>query len=675
MYIRQFIKYFLICYCLFNNSPAISQSNTRNKFFEADYALQLNDYETALKLFKQLLKRDPDNALYNYRVGQCILNLPDSKKEALPYLEFAVQSVSDKFKEGNCSERNTPAETYFLLAKAYHLNEDLDNAVYYYTTYLPYTEDKSRISYVNNQIRACEQAKISINNPVTIKSEKLQAPINSESSEIYPVVSLDESILIYLEKRDNNNIVYYSVKEGGTWSKPVNINRYIGSIGDSYPSSISGDNSRLYLTVKDYFTSTICFSAFSNGKWTKMKKLKKPVNSKSWNSQAFESVDGNELYFVSDRKGGYGGLDIYKSLKNKKGQWGKPENLGSTINTELNEIMPIITRDGNEFYFCSEGHTSIGGYDVFISVNDPSNTWSEPVNLGYPINTTDDDVYFRPVDDGIFAYSSLPHPDDLSNYDIYRMEIIPEPEEKQEEIVLSDMEETIYAEQPETELQEETSLLSDVEETIFPDQPETESQIAMHDIIADNNITPDQDSKYPVADEETTAHAQIYTIQLMALKNPVRTEHFRGMNGITIQVGNDGFYRYVKGEFAGINEAKSDLIKIKSSGYENAFIRKLNLNQYLYLNTDAQAYSSYETETRAIGSVYTIQIMALRNPVAVAHFEKLRNLKVSYGSDKLFRYTYKEFSSIDSAKTDLEIIKDKGYKGAFIRKTADISNY
>lgn len=669
MCIRQFIKYLIICFCLFYHLPAMSQSSMRNNFFEADYALQLNDYETALKLFKQLLKRDPDNALYNYRVGQCLLNLPDSKKEALPYLEFAVQSVSEKFKEGSFTEKNTPTETYFLLAKAYHLNEDLDNAVYYYNSYLPYTEDNSRITYVNNQKRACELAKISIDNPITIKTEKLEAPINSESSEIYPVISEDESILIYLVKRDNSNVVYYSVKEGGKWTKPVNINKYIGSIGDSYPSSISSDNNRLYLTVKDYFTSTICYSTFTNGKWTKMKKLKKPVNAKSWNSQAFESVNGNELYFVSDRKGGYGGLDIYKSLKNKKGQWDKPENLGSTINTELNEIMPIITSSGNEFYFCSEGHSSIGGYDAFMSVKNPSNTWSEPSNLGYPINTTDDDVYFRPVSGGIFAYSSLPQTDDLTNYDIYRMEINPMPEKKQEEI----------------------TLLSDMEEHVYTVQPETKLQIEKQDIIFDNNdITLEQDSKLSVSDEEiaeykepvesedyesASEYRQLYTIQLMALKNPVRADHFSDMSDIIIQVGNDGFYRYITGQFDGIYEAESDLIKIKSSGYENAFIRKLNLYQYLSLNTNVQVQSSYEPKTSAVEDIYTIQIMALRNPVPVAYFKNLTNVKVSYGSDKLFRYTYKEFSSIDSAETNLEVIKNKDYQGAFIRKITDISNY
>jgi hypothetical protein len=682
MHSIKYFQYLLICFYLFCNSPVISQSSTRNKFFEADYALQLNDYEKALKLFKQLQKRDPDNALYNYRVGECLLNLPDSKKQALPYLKVAVKSVSEDFKEGSYSETNAPTETYFLLAKAYHLNEDLDNAIYYYNRYLPYVKDKSRIDYVNNQITACELAKISIKNPVAIEVETLEAPINSELSEIYPVISEDESVLIYLEKRDNTNIVYYTVKEGGKWMKPVNINNRIGSIGDSYPSSLSSDKTRLYLTVKDYFTSIICYSTFADGKWTKMKKLKKPVNSKSWNSQAFESYSGDELYFVSDRKGGYGGLDIYKSTKNSKGKWDNPENLGSTINTGLNEIMPIITPDGNKFYFCSEGHSSIGGYDAFMSVKNASNNWSDPINLGYPINTTDDDVYFRPVKDGIFAYISLLKPGDISNYDINRLQIFTD--KKPEEKLAKDL---LALESK----QEEINLTDSTDEFVYNDQAETESKVEKYEVVADehdiaynqtdnkaetNNETavikkPDESKDYEI----TSEHRQFYTVQFIALKNPVRADYFKKIEGVIIQVGNDGFYRYITGQFNSINEAKSGLIEIKSSGYKTAFIRKYDLYQYLSDSNITSPRSSYKSEGRQIKTGYTIQIMEMLEPVPISYFKDLNNIKVSYGSDKVFRYTYKEFLTSESAEADLVIMKNKGYKEAFIKRIADISNY
>ncbi len=683
MDIKRLVQYIFICFLLFYCSPGISQSSNRNKFFEADYALQLNDYETALRLFKQLQKRDPDNALYNYRIGQCILNLPDSKKEALPYLEVAVKSVSEDFKEGNYSETNAPTETYFLLAKAYHLNEELDNAIYYYNTYLPYTNDNSRKNYVNNQIKACELAKISINNPVPVKTETLGAPVNSDLPEIYPVISDDESVLIYLVQRETSNLVYYTEKEGEKWTKPININNYIGSIGDSYPSSISSDKTRLYLTVKDFFTSTICYSTLTGGRWTKMKKLKKPVNSKSWNSQAFESSGGDQLFFVSDRKGGYGGLDIYKSVKNSKGQWGNPENLGSNINTDLNEIMPVISSDGNRFYFCSEGHTSIGGYDIFMSVRNADNTWSKPVNLGYPINTTDDDVYFRPVKDGILAYSSLPIPGDRGNYDIARLEIfsgrIPEKELAEEPPAIESK-------------QEEIELIVSQVNPVYDNQAETVSKAVLYDAGKNDeyDITYIQSENTSESSTEATVikeshkakdieltpqQRQFYTVQIMALKNPVKADYFNNMDGLTIQVGYDGFYRYIAGKYNSINEAKSDMMKLKSLGYKNAFIRKYNLDQYLSGNNFISPRSSYDNESKLNETGFTIQLMEKKDPVPVSYFNDLDNMKVSYGNDKIFRYTYKVFPTIESAETDLSLIRNKGYREAFIKKIADISNY
>ena len=691
--IKKPIQYFIICFCLFYHLPAISQSSTRNKFFEADYALQLNDYEKALKLFKQLLDRDPENALYNYRVGQCLLNLPDLKKTALPYLEVAVKSVSEDFKEGNFSETNAPTETYFLIAKACHLNEDLDNAILYYNKYLYYVNDKSRIKNVNDQIIACGYAKSLINNPVSVNTEKLGAPINSESSEIYPVISDDESLLVYLEMKENSNIVFITRNEGGQWTKPVNINNSIGSLNDSYPSSISNDKTRIYFSVKNYFTSTICYSALENDRWTKMNKLKSPVNTKSWNSHAFESANGNELYFVSDRKGGYGGLDIYKSVMNSKGKWGNPENLGSTINTDLNEIMPIISPDEKTLYFCSEGHSSIGGYDVFLSVKNASKAWSEPANLGYPINTTDDNVYFRPLNDGIFAYSSLPREDNISNYDIYRLEIFSDenPQDKQLPITSAFSQDVIEI-NPEPEKQEEEIMAASItDDTIYNDQQGIQTTAEDYEVIPDENDIAynksddlsmyDKKTNLPAGSAGTDAyiekseHKLLYTIQIMALKKPVRPDFFSNISGINIQIGDDGFYRYVTGQFEDINHTKSELSRIKTLGYENAFVRKLDLNQYLSVYNTASSQPSDDHNIKQAGDYYTIQIMALKNPVSCSYFENLKDIKVSYGSDKIFRYTYNEYPSYDSAVAGLKTLKSKGYKEAFIKKVSDISNY
>jgi hypothetical protein len=726
--IKKFIQYLIICFFLFYHLTATGQSSTRNKFFEADYALQLNDYETALKLYKQLLDRDPDNALYNYRVGQCLLNLPDLKKTALPYLEVAVKSVSENFKEGNFAETSTPTETYFLIAKAYHLNEDIDNALYYYNKYLHYASDKSRIKYVNDQIKACSYAKTFMSNPVSVDLEKLGAPINSESSEIFPVISDDESLLVYLESKEKSNIAYITRNEGGKWTKPENINNAIGSFNDSYPSSISSDKTRIYFSVKNYFSSTICYSILENNRWTKMKKLESPINTKSWNSHAFESASGNELYFVSDRKGGYGGLDIYKSVKNSKGKWGNPENLGSNINTYLNEIMPIVSQDEKILYFCSEGHSSMGGYDVFMSVKNASNAWSEPTNLGYPINTTDDNVYFRPLNDGMFAYSSLPRVDDVSDYDIYRMEIFSDKSLKKFllkgslalqndftyfgdcRIVLIDADkmdtvdiiypnplagdyqydisagnyEIIFTKDMYVPQVKELAINSDFSQQVIEINPklekkedeiivasiiEPETPVETYDVATEeNNVAYAKPDNQSMPYEETSEHKLLYTIQIMALKKPVRTDFFGNIPGINIQIGNDRYYRYITGQFDDIDLTMPELNRIKKLGYENAFVRKLDLNQYL------SAYKN-DHDIRQIKDYYTIQIMALKNPVQLSYFKNLKNIKVSYGSDKIFRYTYNEYPSYNSAIAGLKILNSAGYKEAFIKKISDISNY
>jgi hypothetical protein len=162
------------------------------------------------------------------------------------------------------------------------------------------------------------------------------------------------------------------------------------------------------------------------GKWTAIKKLNDNINTKYWESHASVSYDGKTLYFTSNRKGGYGGLDIYSSTRADVNQdnWEKPVNLGPDINTPFNEETPFISPDGKTLYFSSYGHFNMGGYDIFYSNLLENGKWSVPLNMGYPINTTDDDLFYVPVQDGNFAYVCRYYPEE--NYgktDIYRVEI------------------------------------------------------------------------------------------------------------------------------------------------------------------------------------------------------------------------------------------------------------
>ncbi|MBE0654793.1 MAG: PD40 domain-containing protein [Bacteroidales bacterium] len=174
----------------------------------------------------------------------------------------------------------------------------------------------------------------------------------------------------------------------------------------------------------DDFIGNIYTSKFVNGKWTPLVKLNENINTKYWESHASFSMDGKTLYFSSNRRGGYGGLDIYRSEKQPNGEWGIPVNLGPAINTKYNDDTPFITEAGDKLYFSSYGHYNIGGYDIFMSRKKTDGTWAEPVNIGYPINTTDDDQFFYPIKNGEIAYySRYDSQEGFGRHDIFRYKV------------------------------------------------------------------------------------------------------------------------------------------------------------------------------------------------------------------------------------------------------------
>lgn len=178
-------------------------------------------------------------------------------------------------------------------------------------------------------------------------------------------------------------------------------------------------------------------SRFDNGLWSSPDKLNNNINSNYAETHACISDDGMTLYFTSNRPGGYGGFDIYKSTINSEGKWQEAVNLGPKINTPFDETTPFITEDGQTLYFSSKGHYNIGGYDIFFAKKNGEN-WSDPENLGFPFNTTDDDVFFFPLKNGSVAYYSKYKETGYGDNDIYRIQIlerenIPEKEKELEE--------------------------------------------------------------------------------------------------------------------------------------------------------------------------------------------------------------------------------------------------
>jgi outer membrane protein OmpA-like peptidoglycan-associated protein len=405
-----------------------AETALREVFQDAEYFLADEAYTDALQEYVKLYKRGYDkNPNINYRIGICYLNMPGQKQKSVPYLEEAVKTVSPKYKEGNLNEKTAPIDAWLYLGNAYRINYQLDKAIDAYNKYkvLLGNGNPEGMKYADQQITACKNAQEYMKSPVEVKEENLGEVINTSVANIKPVVSGDGNTIAYVTRLKFYDAVFISHKVNGTWSEPENITPQIVSDGDQYTSCLSFDGNTLYLTKEDLFNSDIVVSVFKDGVWKPSTPLNKNVNTKFWESHASISSDGKALYFASNRNDGLGETDIWYSLKDASGNWGPAKNIGKTINTELNEDCPFITADGNRLYFSSQGHKTMGGYDIFYSTKTADNIWSEPVNLGYPVNTTDDDIFFEPAENGKYAYISRFQQGGFGDDDIYRIEILP----------------------------------------------------------------------------------------------------------------------------------------------------------------------------------------------------------------------------------------------------------
>lgn len=410
---------------LFLNMLAAAQQFDKNVYFEADMEMVSGNYERAQTLFEKLLRSDPENANLNFLNGYCLINLPGRKKEALPYLEKAAPKASNDYKYGSYKEENAPLEVLKHYATALRANGDMAGAIEMlnkYKSMLP-PREKKEITLADEMLQSCHMAQQLMAEPVYFREYTLGDNLRQDEAMLHPVVSNDETMLFYSVEGRFRDEIFYSEKEGGLWTEPRKISTNLGVKTACYPSSISADNTRLYLTVQASSSTDIWVAEHRNGKWSKMMKLNKPVNTKDMDSQAWESADGEYLYFASDRKGGEGEMDLYRSGKDKKGNWDDPVNLGNTINTAHNEIMPVVSVDGTRLFFKSDGHENLGGYDAFVSASTGNNEWGYPVNLGYPLNTPDDDINLLPLDKGYYAYKVIEDPLVPGNYDIARLEI------------------------------------------------------------------------------------------------------------------------------------------------------------------------------------------------------------------------------------------------------------
>jgi outer membrane protein OmpA-like peptidoglycan-associated protein/tetratricopeptide (TPR) repeat protein len=414
----------LIAFFLVVHLALFSQEKTsedfKELFYDAEFFFAQEEYTDALYDYLEIYNNGyKENANINYRMGICYLNIPGQKDKAITHLLEAVKNVSKKY-EANFKQITAPFDAYLFLGNAYRVNYRLEEAIAAYNKYKEIVGVAEEIKYADQQIEACRIALKYMDNPLKIQLTNLGDSVNSSSSNFKGVVSGNGKTLLYMNELPFYDAVYYSTYTPHGWSAPVNITPQIQSDGDQYVSSVSYDGDLLILTKEDAFNSDLYISKYKDGKWSKSLPIEgQEINTKFWESHASISRDGNTLYFTSNRKDGYGEMDIYLSKKGANGSWGSPVNVGPVVNTILNEDTPFITDNDSLLYFSSQGHESMGGYDIFVTSLDTNGQWSQPKNIRYPINTTDDDLFFYPWNDARVGYVSRIENDGLGKEDIY----------------------------------------------------------------------------------------------------------------------------------------------------------------------------------------------------------------------------------------------------------------
>ncbi len=401
-----------------------TKSGRKNAFIEAEASVLFEEFNEALPNYEELIKIDSTNDNYNYRIGLCYLNTPGKKDKAIEYLRKAVKKINPKYKEGRFKEKRAPSDAYFYLGHAYRVTNQLDSALAAYQQFIEILNPKVYdTTIVEKQMQACRNAKKLQEKPLFIEYENLGPIINSRFPDINPVISGDQKTIVYVQEQQFQDFVFYSKNIDGEWAPPYNMSSDLVA-ADIYSSSLSYDGNTLYLYRLDNYDGNIYVSQFSDGRWSPVEKLNDNINTKYWESHASISSDGQSLFFTSNRiKDTYGALDIYKSEKDTTGNWGPAINLGPKINTPYNEESPYISVDGKTLYFSSYGHYNMGGYDIFYSNLLENNEWSVPLNMGYPINTPDDDMFYVPVEEGFYAFYSKFTEEGYGDRDIFLLEI------------------------------------------------------------------------------------------------------------------------------------------------------------------------------------------------------------------------------------------------------------
>lgn len=445
---RKLLTIFLL---LFVASLTNGQKLTKDQiklFRDADDLLFTESYELAVENYLKLYEEIQDTGVV-YKIAYCYYHIPGKQKDAITYFERYL-ALDDSLNEA-----------YYLLGLLYHQDYRFNDAIDMYSRFKETVDHDVRMTadmriqiheMLDRQVSYCNYAKIAMSRPRQVVVENLGEEVNSKYPEYAPVVSLDERTLLFTARRPETiggklfadghyyEDVYYTnllkgslfdEREAGSLEAPadyiylvtdfeysmleqlqgeVNTKNHEGAI------QLSGDGNVLYF----YRDNDVWKATFKDSLGVDEERMGSNINSRSYEPSVYFSIDESVMYVVSDRPGGYGGLDIYRSFALPNGDWSPLENLGPNINSKWDEDAPYLDPSGDILYFSSKGHSSMGGYDVFRS-KWKEDHWGSAGNIGFPVNSPGDDIYYVMTPRYNRAYYSSDRIGGYGDMDLYRI--------------------------------------------------------------------------------------------------------------------------------------------------------------------------------------------------------------------------------------------------------------
>ena len=413
------MNYFLCLIAVFFSSLNIFSQDIIEEVGNTLYSKK--NYTEALPIYKKLFQQEPDNVDYNYRLATCYLNTFTNRADAISHLEY----ISGK--------RSKDPEIWYYLGLAYQYGNRFDEAIAAYEKAKSLGLSKL-LANAERQIETCNNGKELIKYPLNVSFQNLGKSVNTKYPDYLPLIPCDESFMVFTSRRKENvgslqevdgyysSDIYMSVPKNGEW---INTKGILGQINTAYDEKavdLTG-NGKFMMVYLDRIDSLGNIYSSENTKtgFQRLKKLFGDINSGFESGGSF-SQDDDFIVYASNRNGGMGGSDLYSTRKLPNGQWAVSQNLGPNVNTKYDEDFPHLSKDGKILFFASQGHSSMGGYDIFKSAwDEEKKCWTAPQNIGYPINNSYDNMNISFPIDSSQAYLSTVRDDGFGDLDIYKV--------------------------------------------------------------------------------------------------------------------------------------------------------------------------------------------------------------------------------------------------------------